>query len=340
MKSGVNQLLLADDEWQNRGVGSGFISRVRKLLEQQKETWPLLRSAHESLARARIRTVAVGGVEMVLQHNPARLNSATAETDPKKLKTRPCFLCADQLHNEQRALLFDDAYYVLCNPFPILPDHLTIALHEHLPQKLNGAVTPMLKLARELYPSFIVVYNGPAAGASAPDHMHFQAGDKDSLPLVRALPALLQDVEPAPVAGNTTMKEVDSPFFRFIVLSSEDAGSIERSVKFVTGNLESDGGMEPKMNIAVWFEQGQWTVVIFPRKKHRPSMYYANGPTRLLLSPAAIDCMGFFALPRAVDFDRVTADVILEVFTEIFPSSEEFRTIVARIRERALKRNA
>ena len=330
MSTTFRTLALSDVELHVLGAGTDLPSQVRALLEQQKKTWPLLRSTYASLHNVRVRALDLEGFEILLQHNPARLSSSTALVDADSIKARPCFLCADRLPAEQRAILFAGRYHILCNPYPIVHAHLTIANRDHVPQAIEGSVGDMLDLTRSLQPLF-VVYNGPASGASAPDHMHFQAGERGSLPLIRALPRLLDPNLDLHIIERVSVIPVDLMVARFFALVSDEAVALERAILFVRKGLDHQPGCEPMMNITAWFSAGVWTVIVFPRAKHRPSMYYADGTKRFLLSPAAIDCMGLCVVPRAEDFDRLTPDMMKEMFAEILPSRAVFQGITGRI---------
>ena len=117
-----------------------------------------------------------------MRHIPHRLQSTTARVDAASIGARPCFLCLQNLPLEQRGVAVGDEWVALCNPFPILERHLTIVHRQHVPQRLAGRIGALLGLARAL-PGCFVIYNGPECGASAPDHLHFQAADRALFPI-------------------------------------------------------------------------------------------------------------------------------------------------------------
>jgi len=121
-----------------------------------------------------LREIRGDGWGVKIQFNPRRIVSSGAQLDPESLRRRPCFLCLENLPPEQQAVLYREDYLVLCNPLPVFPGHLTIAHRCHLPQSLSGKVPTLIRLAADFGSRMTVFYNGPRAGASAPDHFHFQ----------------------------------------------------------------------------------------------------------------------------------------------------------------------
>ena len=164
-----------------------FRSLVEGLAEQQLATWPMLRDAVAGLARVEYRKLSVRDSEVLAQFNPQRIVSTAAKVDAATIKQRPCFLCAENLPPEERGIAFGADFVALYNPFPVLPRHLVITSRRHIPQTMEGNFGTLLDLALDLGGEFFVVYNGAACGASAPDHLHFQACERKSLPIIREI---------------------------------------------------------------------------------------------------------------------------------------------------------
>jgi hypothetical protein len=157
-----------------------LVRRALALLDEQKREWPTLRDGRR---RPRHRADAQHQAQRLRlppQFNPQRRASSAAKVDAKTIAQRRCFLCPANLPREQRAVPFDGTdYLILCNPFPIFPQHFTIPHKDHLPQRIAGEpFAVMLDLARAMQDRYTVFYNGPRCGASAPDHLHFQSGDR------------------------------------------------------------------------------------------------------------------------------------------------------------------
>jgi hypothetical protein len=70
----------------------------------------------------------------------------------------------------------------------------------------------MLGLSRTLGELYTVFYNGPKCGASAPDHLHFQAGLRSFLPLDTEYDAIKgeQATLPFQVAGGLCRRKLPS----------------------------------------------------------------------------------------------------------------------------------
>jgi hypothetical protein len=191
----------------------------------------------------------------------------------------------------------------------------------------------MLDLAHAMQKRYMLTYNGPKSGASAPDHLHFQAGEKGFLPLEKEITRRVAEGEVLADTKTMQVVAVDAGLRRYIVLRSGERESLIGALRVVESAFAGATGdkEEPMMNILVSFDRGTWTVMIFPRAKHRPSMYFAQGDERLLISPAAVDCGGVLTTPLEKDFHRLTADRIREIFGEIFLSSGMFQTACAHL---------
>ena len=95
-----------------------------------------------------------------------------------------------------------------------------------------------------------------------------------------------------------------------------------------------DGGLageEPMLNILGFYTDGEWRIHVFPRAKHRPSFYDAEGDKKLLFSPAAVELGGVCTTPREPDFDKATREHIVQMYHEVSVSPERFAAITARL---------
>jgi hypothetical protein len=328
MEPSIQRILLSDRELPLRG-GSDLATRARLLLRQQKETWALLRTGYAGLQDVRTRTIMLEGCSLRVQWNPARIVSSSANLDAESISRRKCFLCAANLPEGQRGILFAGSYLVLCNPFPIFAEHFTIPHTSHTDQRIGPSFATMLDLAHAMQKRYLVSYNGPRSGASAPDHLHFQAGEKGFLPIESELGAL--EAEGRVLSDTKTMRVVatEGGLRRFIVLRAAERaplvgalGALESALGGTTGEKE-----EPMMNILAWYDSGAWTVVVFPRAKHRPSAYFAQGEEKILISPAALDCGGVLTTPLEKDFNRLTEENVRVMFGEIFLAGDVFHRV-------------
>lgn len=287
---------------------------VNELLAEQLTSWDTARTNYEALQEVESKVLDVDGHTFRVQFNPARIRSSAAKVDPKSIQERKCFLCKDNLPAAQKGLKFGEGYTVLVNPFPIFPQHLTIPAVEHKDQLIRNRFVHMLELAERLS-GFVLFYNGPKCGASAPDHAHFQAGNKGFLPL---------ESEWRSAAGEAfyskegtalyALKEYPAPM---LVLTSDSmqkaSGLFDQIYMLLDKGLE----VEPMMNLLAWYEDGQWVVCIIPRTLHRPACYFAEGEENLLISPASVDLGGVFITPLEKDFEKITSQDIRNILQEV-----------------------
>lgn len=312
--------------------------QVDQLLREQREEWPLLRKGQDGLAAARTRALTAGGAGVLVRHIPHRAASTTAAVDGASIAKRPCFLCAENLDPRERGVTFLEDFTIYPNPFPIVPRHLTIVHREHRPQRVAGLAGPMLDLAAAL-PGLFVIYNGPRCGASAPDHLHLQAGSRDGLPIVdlaaRATGPLvegygvtaiaLRGIDRARLAG-----EMDRVLAALAAATKEPTaspGGAEGGAPPPMAAAVAGQEPEPWVNVAVFHEAERgFTVLVFPRGKHRPDAFHSG---ELTVSPAAIDLCGILVAPVERDFERLTGADVAAIFREVTLPEERLRAAVA-----------
>ena len=268
--------------------------KVNQLFAEQFSDWELARKNYDLLGQVKIKTLIIDNREYKVQFNPARMISSSAKTDIKSILGRKCFLCAENRPTEQKGIPFKDNYTILINPYPIFPRHLTIPSIEHTPQLIASRFEDMLDLAQQL-DDYIVFYNGPKSGASAPDHFHFQAGNKGFLPI-----------------------EKNYKMYNATIIESDNKEEVlNRFIQIYATLPIMPEDEEPKMNILVWYEAAKWIVCVFPRKKHRPSCFGTEDDAHFLISPASVDLGGVFITPLEKDFEKITAEDIAGVLLEI-----------------------
>lgn len=301
-----------------------FQERVYQLLEDQRVHWDLLKKNYAGLKHVRTRSFDFGHFRIDLQFNPERIVSSGAKVDPESIRERSCFLCSSNRPPEQVAVAFEKDYEILCNPFPIFHDHLTIAKREHQPQLIADEFEALLRLSRAL-PGMVLFYNGPNCGASAPDHMHFQAGNLGLMPLERDFDRLTKFYGSVLCSnGRVNVLSVDDGLRRFITIAAADESAITRVFMKIFERLAIDSkDEEPMMNVLVYFSE-TWRVHVFPREKHRPKQYFAEGEDHILFSPASVDMGGALILPLEKDFEKVTIPDIKDMFSQVSAARERF----------------
>lgn len=302
------------------------------LFEEQVTSWPLLGANWAKLDAVQLKTFRFEGFSIRVQFNPKRITSSAAKVDKDSIRARPCFLCPQHRPLEETHVVFGGDYEILCNPFPIFRQHYTIAKVEHTPQVIDPEFSRFLDLTREL-PDLAVFYNAPSCGASAPDHMHFQAGSRGFLPVEDEIGALLDRYGQVVVHRNGfTASSVNDGLRRFIVLESDRKEPLEEQFLRISGfmrQFSSDG--EPMLNILAYYNK-KWQILIFPRKKHRPWQFFEKGEQNILLSPASVDMGGTVITPLEKDFSRITRDDIQDIFSQIRLSGERFKALTGLLK--------
>ena len=269
-------------------------NKVHQLFTSQLTDWGQASTNYQALKQVKVKTLDVNGSLFHIQLNPARITSVTARNDAQFLQARKCFLCSENRPPEQRGIPFGKKYTILVNPFPIFARHLTIPSVEHTLQRIASRFEDMLDLARQL-DDYIIFYNGPKCGASAPDHFHFQAGNKGFLP-----------IENNPNRHNAIHFE-----------SANKQDILNRFTQVYNSLPLQQDDDEPRFNLLVWHERGQWITCLFPRSKQRPACYHAEGSANLLITPGSVEMGGVIITPLEKDFEKITAEDIARIMHEV-----------------------
>lgn len=319
-------------------MGRLDLQAVDRLFGEQLDRWPQARDNYAALQGVSQKELTVNGFPVLLQFNPARIVSSGAKVDAKTIRERKCFLCASNRPPVQDSVSFEASsghrYEVLLNPFPIFPRHLTIPDRDHTDQRIAGRIGDMLELADEL-PDFVIFYNGPRCGASAPDHMHFQAGNKGFLPLQERLADIPRREFFRTEGTRLSMLEsfLNGCFVIESVSAEETVWYFEELYRHLPAGEE---GSEPMMNLLCWKSGDRYCLLTLVRRRHRPACYFAEGEDNLLISPASVDLGGVFIAPLQKDFERITgadlAAVADEVCLDRIAQDELYRSLEADFR--------
>lgn len=309
---------------------SNYTGEIDHLWQRQLTEWDAVIKNYGNLSHVTTRVLELGDSSIVLQYNPERLRSSAAKIDEASLEARPCFLCNDNQPKEQETVMWEDLYKIQVNPYPIFSRHLTISSLEHSPQRLDGRIADMMNLAEDL-PGYVVFYNGPHCGASAPDHMHFQAGLRDELPICEELftaNTALFDANSQGIFGVIT--QLGRPVF-YIETMNIDLG--EQWFNSLLDALPvKNGHSEPMVNILCWHNNGAWCIAVFPRRKHRPACY-GTGEDQFVLSPASVDMGGLWAVAREEDFDNLTLHDITIIYMDVCLSPQDVEDVSTKLRQ-------
>lgn len=301
----------------------------RDLYEAQKASWEMLAKGYAALDSIRVKELQCDGFSVRLHHNPARIKSTTALIDQKLIIARPCFLCLDNLPEHQQGIMYRQNFMVLCNPFPITSHHFTIPHITHIPQAFDHVVEIFLKMAKDFHPGFNVFYNGPESGASAPDHLHFQATPAGILPVEKDINDSAKRRFVTLIDG-VSLFNLQAAGRGIILIEGAYSDSIARMlmniISVMKGILSTPG--EPKMNILGSYNGALWQVALFPRQKHRPGVFFLQGNERILISPGLVEMGGIVVTPIEKDFYIVDHDLIQEIYKEVSVDDEIIKKIL------------
>ena len=294
--------------------------------------WELCRKNHEALKDIKTKCFNIDGNLIKVQFNPARAVSTLAKLDKSSIEARPCFLCMKNKPEEQDSINIDAGmkFSIRINPYPILPGHLTISSEEHIPQTLADKAEMQLpekileKVEDYFGQGYAIFYNGAKCGASAPDHFHFQAAKKEDIPFISQWNELFKS---ATCNGSTKMENGDTcysytvnSFVCPIKVFTSLSGNIDTGL--LLGYLDSlpkhEGESEARYNMFAWREQDDvFCAAFFPRDKHRPSCYFAEGGEQIFVSPGALDMAGLIVTPREEDFNKIDETDIKKIYKEV-----------------------
>lgn len=281
--------------------------------EEQLESWPDCKTRFDQLENLELKKFQFNGFSIILQHNPARAISTEAKVDEKSIAKRPCFLCKKNRPEQQKTYEIIPGFDLLVNPYPILRKHFTIASTEHKPQEIMTVIDDMLEISKEM-PSYTVFYNGPECGASAPDHLHFQAVKSGQMPFESEYSSHENIVLSENKFGSIC--QLTNYGRKLIIMDADNIETIRSFFKQIYTQLSFLSEKEPKMNLFSKFENGRYTLFLFPRKEHRPKQYF-EAVDNILISPGAIDMGGVIVAPRKTDFLSLNEDTILDIYKQV-----------------------
>lgn len=309
---------------------------IEKFIQDQLSVWPLAAANFRSLKTARTKEIMIRDTAVKVQFNPCRIASSTADIDPKVIAARPCFLCVEHRQKEQFHIRFEGRkgrrYNVQVNPFPIFPGHLVICRDTHTPQSIWHNFVDMMDFCRK-YPQYLVFYNGPFSGASAPDHMHFQACHTGDLPLQNAVDAFLVNAG-TPLASVQDAKLYQLPGYGrgVYALKADTPKSLAKLFYWLADCADiRPGEPEPRLNLFTYIHGKEYRAFVTLRGNLRSHHYTAEGPEHLTMSPGAADMAGMFVAPCEEDFEKVDERMLTDMLDEVCISKEEEKMIAWRL---------
>ena len=279
-----------------------------------------------ALDQVEVKDMTIDGFPAKLFFNPARVRSVMADVSPEALKKRACFLCPDGLESLQLTTVWDSptgqTYFIRVNPFPIFNHHFTISSAIHERQTFAPHMESMLHLAQAM-PEMSIFYNGPMCGASAPDHMHFQAVPRHSMPI--------EDHFSTNYANAVLVQESDLQSHLAALEKVLSMASIPENAS-QTGSLTAGASRteewEPRWNIISWYEPAsspnsliasspKFNTIVFFRKESRPQCFFAPENERILFSPGTVEMGGVGIVANRESFDRITPEVLRAMIQEV-----------------------
>jgi len=302
-------------------------------LNQQVRDWPLANGNFNGLEKVEEKEFAFDGFKMKVQFNPERIRSSAAKVDKKSIENRVRFLCLDKLPAEQGGIAQGIEYVIFVNPFPIIPQHFTIPKVDHVDQSFMDNLEGMLALVKDMQ-GYTLFYNGPKCGASAPDHMHFQGGNKGFMPVEEEYFAL-KDKADLLVKSEEIEVRAFNHYLRKMI--SVETTNTEELIAVVSKFYNAFAAMqaeekEPMLNVICSYVDGKYMMHLFPRKLHRPTQYFAEGDDQILISPASVDFGGVFITPRREDFEKITAEDIEDIFKQVCVDEDVFSLLCEKIK--------
>ena len=281
---------------------------------------------YQALSGVEVKDMTIDGFPAKLFFNPARVRSVMADVSPEALKKRACFLCPDGLEPLQLTTVWDSptgqTYFIRVNPFPIFNHHFTISSAIHERQTFALHMESMLHLAQAM-PEMSIFYNGPMCGASAPDHMHFQAVPRHSMPI--------EDHFDTNYANAVLVQESDLQSHLAALKKVLSMASIPENAS-QTGSLTAGAShteeWEPRWNIISWHEPAsspnsliasspKFNTIVFFRKESRPQCFFAPENERILFSPGTVEMGGVGIVANRDSFDRITPEVLRSMIQEV-----------------------
>ena len=312
------------------------MSEIDKFIGDQLSVWPLAAANFRAVKAAEYKHFDIGGLQVSVQFNPCRIASSTAEVDPESLAARKCFLCTEYRPKEQFHIMYEGkkgrTYRIQVNPYPVTRNHLVVVRSEHLPQTIWHHLPDMLLFSR-MYPDFTVFYNGPCSGASAPDHLHFQACPRGILPLEKDADAFLDNPENLLATAQDASLYKYPRFARgvYVLKSTTQKSMAKLFYRLLECSPRHEGENEPRFNCFCWYKNGEFRTAVVLRSNLRSHHYTAEGPEHLTMSPGAADMAGFFIAPKEEDFRKISAPMLASMVEEVSISAEDEQMVAWRL---------
>lgn len=298
-----------------------------QLYHCQLQEFELAKKNYTGLQQVVCRDIPFGHFRLRIQYNPARMLSTNARIDTRSLQNRKCFLCRQHMPEAQKGIRYNDRYHLFINPYPIFERHFTVPSDLHEPQRIEGRFEDLLDLAFD-FQGYTLFYNGPACGASAPDHFHFQMCPRHRMPLEED--AGNEELRRYLVKKDYYSVSILEDYLReVILLQASDSRLLselfQQALEIIGRFIPYE--TEPMINLLGWFDNCQWTVCLFPRRTRRPRQFYAEGNEKVLFSPGCVDMAGLIISPREEDFRKYSAALLTDMFAQVTADPDSWERI-------------
>lgn len=316
-------------------VDSHSDDELRKFVSDQLSRWKLSSDNFRALKKVDVRHMDFNDLRIAIQYNPARAISSKARTDEESLKARPCFLCRANRPKEQLYMDFEGTkgkkYHILVNPYPVFQNHLIVASDAHTPQSIWHRYVDLLILAKR-YREFTWIYNGPKGGASAPDHLHFQAFPSGILPLE-------QEVRKGRGLEYVTCV-LDASLYRyahfvngvFVIRGTTSKSVAKMLYRLLDCVPVEEGDSEPRFNLFTFFADGHYVSIVVLRTNHRSTHYFSTDPEEhLAISPGCVDMGGVIITVEKEDYEKLTPGLLARLMDQITIDRETENLILDRL---------
>ncbi|MCK9425229.1 MAG: DUF4922 domain-containing protein [Ignavibacteriaceae bacterium] len=313
-----------------------YCEAAKNLIRQQKISWEQCKNGYSTLESVEVKVFHFDNFSIKLQFNPGRMISTSAKVDTKSINERKCFLCKENLPQEQQSLEYKDDFLILVNPFPIFPEHFTLPSIHHSKQNIEDSFPVLMDFCKDLSPDYSVFYNGPRCGASAPDHLHFQAGTKNFMTIDHEYELLKEKFgEEILKIKSLCVSAINDGLRKMISFEGNLKSEIEKVFQIFYSTLKKINGQEeePMMNVLGSYQNEKWRIIVFLRKKHRPDAFFLEDEEKkILLSPAAVDIGGVCITPRQKDFATMTEEKLKDIFNEVFIDKSMFQKYINKLK--------
>jgi len=322
---------------------SDFTDLIYATFLHQKQNWGMFSEGWSGFLTSEYKKFHFDWFTIKTQFNPTRFISSSAKVDEESIKNRKCFLCLENLPEEQKGVLFEsktnskEKLIFLCNPAPIFNEHFTCSNIIHKPQEIFDKIEMMFELADLCNNEYTIFYNGPKCGASAPDHFHFQACPSEELPAEVDFISNPEKFHKLTQTENFTIRYITSKEYlrNVLIISSKYENEIKKAFEVLYKILQSlhQIDYEPMMNLFALKRGDEYHLIIFPREKHRPACYYAEGESNILISPGLVDMSGLLITPLQKDFERVDKEIIKQIYSEVTLSDSKFNQLIEKLKQ-------